>query len=428
MPTQAEAARQAQEDAMARQAMLQAAAQRQANAVRGDMQTARRGNEDAQVRAAQIQADAQLGAAQIMADRDRGVSKDVGDRQERVARIGLEASEYQKAQIAAADRAEAREGRKMDADIGFAARENAARQLRGGQDAPAKPQTVHEAVNTGKTAVAPAPARTPYDARGFNADVADYAEAAGRMRERGMTPAFTNAGSKGEFIEGPRGGLNVGSRSSTADRATMLANAKQPASASAVDHVALQKALNMRPEVTGATPAPAAPGASPAAAAPVNNGLKLSDRDLRDVNRSALGLGPSISDKASDSAIAEAQKRYSETKDPVALQFLKDNGVTVLERKLTKMDLESDPTYQANKTSLRSAADKRSSGWFPNLDSTNRKANFNADDALMQMYNAGLERGFTKDEMKKMLQAEIVRMNMAYDIQWGLPDTILGDK
>lgn len=164
MPTQAEAARQAQEDAMARQAMMQASAQRQqAEAISRAqrMGDARSANELA---IAQMQIGASKDIEASRATREEKANQALMDRQLALVTAGKGMSEAERAML---------DMKRNDPD--YIMNQRLAAKMGGGVAEPggAKAAPPRSPAATDVSGAAPA---TPYDMTGFNSDVAGIAD------------------------------------------------------------------------------------------------------------------------------------------------------------------------------------------------------------------------------------------------------------
>lgn len=425
MPTSAEADRIAQEDAMMRQIAMQQAAQRQANAVRKDMLGARAGAEDAQVRAAEIQAKAQLEAARIAAGAQTTMSKDIGDRQERVARVGLEMSDAQKADL---DLRRSDPRVALGEVISASLRGDAGMDRGGAKVAPARSQAATDV--TKGTASRPA-----YDMTGFNADVAGIAAnaAAARGTSNAMGPDDLPAAdiwAKGASIRDPSGQLRTVafpgvSSSSTPDRATMARQVTaqmMPTPPAGFTPAPQPPATTLPPYALG-YPGAATTATTAAAPAPKPAATKktLAERYLD----KELGM------PADEQEAVDLKKRTiaaAETGDMDAQAMADQQGWQYVKRKVKAASVETDPVIQQSITALAEQAANRGDWFMFNEDKKHAKASGNADALLMQAYNQMVDLGVPKADAKKRLQAELVKLNMAHDIQWGLPEGIQKDK
>lgn len=425
MSTTAEEARSAQEEAMMRQLLMQQAAQRQANAVRKDAMSARAGSEDAQVRAAQIQADAQLKAAEIMAQREGASNKALMDRQLAVTEAGKGMTEAQRAEL---DMRRSDPRVALGEVISASLRGDAGMDRGGAKVAPTRSPAATDVTKGG------AASRPAYDMTGFNSDVAGIAAnaAAARGTSYSMGPddlPEADIYAKGASIRDPSGKLRTVafpgvSSSATPDRAAM----------------ARQVTAQMMPTPpAGITPAPQAPaaatlppyalgypGAAPAAASAPTPKPAAPKKTLAErYADKELGM-PADEQEALD--LKKRTITAAETGDMDAQSMADQQGWQYVKRKVKAANVETDPVIQQSLTALAEQAGKRGDWFLFNEDKKHAKASGNADALLMQAYNQMVDLGVPKADAKKRLQAELVKLNMAHDIQWGLPEGIQKDK
>jgi hypothetical protein len=270
MPTSAEAARLAQEDAMMRQIAMQAAAQRQRQQEMSQMQAGRAQAESTAERIARMQIEAEDRRQGSLAAREEAANKALMDRQLALVAAGKQMSEAEKAQhdMAREDRA---------GDYKAAIGQEIAKAIRGNQPASGFVGSSYATKTKDAAMAEPAPQRSPaYDMTGFNADVAGIADNArvARNESDGLLsyddlPTYT-PGKQGAFVRDPTGTLRQvhfpeASSSKTANKAAVEALKAQLMPESPI------------PGVTGAGAAATMPPAVPAATAsdPVDRALKL---------------------------------------------------------------------------------------------------------------------------------------------------------